>query len=297
MKNLSRLLRKTRNTDAGASAPFALLRNTRKTVAGSSAPREESRYCFLTPRRASAPFALGVIRISTFSMLLLVLAAASCSQKHSSVAEPIAKTYGLDSFDQIEGLRYTFNLDSPFGKFSRAWEWNPKTNTVTFDGKDKEGKPIKVSYQRSQLSSQSDAIKNEVDPSFVNDNYWILFPFHAYWDTSADVQDKGMQALPLGNGSAQLITVKYHPSLGGYTPGDTWNLYIGKDNRIDQLLFLHGGTKKPSEVKATWEGYKKAGPLLVSTEHRGTADGGPIHLYFSDVAVKMAGSDTWMNAQ
>ena len=234
------------------------------------------------------------IRILVFGVL--VLAASSCSQKRSSVAEQIAKTYGLDSFGQIEGIRYTFNLDFPLGKVSRIWEWYPKTNTVSYEGKDKEGKPLKVTYQRSQLNSQSDAIKNEVDAGFTNDNYWLLFPFHAYWDTAANVQDKGMQELPLGNGSAELVSVKY-PSDVGYTPGDTWNLYVDKDNRVEQLLFQHGGTKKPSVVKATWEGYKKAGPLLISTDHRGTADGGPLHLFFSDVAVKLTGSDTWMNAQ
>ena len=238
---------------------------------------------------------LDVIRLSVLSTLLLMLFATSCSQKHSSVMEPIAKSYGLDSYGQIEGIRYTFNIDIPVLKLARTWEWNPKTNTVTYEGKDKDGKPMKVTYQRSQLSSQSNAVK-EVDAGFTNDNYWLVFPFHAYWDTAANVEDKGMQELPLGSGSARLVSVKY-PSDVGYTPGDTWNLYVGQDNRVEQLLFQHGGTKKPSVVKATWEGYKKAGPLLVSTEHRGTADGGPLHLFFSDVAVKLTGSDTWTNAQ
>jgi hypothetical protein len=40
-----------------------------------------------------------------------------------------------------------------------------------------------------------------------------------------------------------------------------------------------------------------AGPLLISTEHRGTADGKPLHLWFSNVAVKMAGSSTWTDAK
>jgi hypothetical protein len=50
-------------------------------------------------------------------------------------------------------------------------------------------------------------------------------------------------------------------------------------------------------VTATWAGYKKAGPLLISTEHRGTADGKPLHIFISDVSVKLTGSDTWMKAQ
>ena len=69
------------------------------------------------------------------------------------------------------------------------------------------------------------------------------------------------------------------------------------DGRVEQLVYHRGGPKKPSVVIATWAGYKKAGPLLVSTEHRGTADGGPLHLWFSNVAVKLVGSDTWMDAK
>jgi hypothetical protein len=106
-----------------------------------------------------------------------------------------------------------------------------------------------------------------------------------------------MKKLPVGTGSARLVSVKYGAELGGYTPGDTWNLYVGKDNRVGYLVFRHGGDKKPSLVNATWTGYKKAGPLLISTEHLGTADGKPLHIFLSDVSVKLAGSDKWIKAE
>jgi len=228
---------------------------------------------------------------------VLVLAAASWAQTRSPIAEQIAKAYGLDSWGQIEAIRYTFNLDIPGLKLSRSWVWEPKADRVTYEGKDKAGNPVKVTYVRSQLSSQPDNVKKEIDPGFTNDSYWLIFPFHAYWDTSADVQDKGMQKLPMGTGSARQVVVKYPSEGGGYTPGDTWELFVGPDNRVKQLLFRHGGSAKPSVVIATWAGYKKAGPLLVSTDHHGTADGKPLTLTFTDVAVKLAGSDTWVNAQ
>jgi hypothetical protein len=242
------------------------------------------------------------IRFLIFGVLLF--AANSCSQKRSSVpeqaaktnVEQIAKTYGLDSFGQIEAIRYTWNAQFPGVNISRSWEWEPKTNKVSYEGKDKDGKPVKATYLRSQLSSQPDAVKNEVDPAFTNDNYWLLFPLHAYWDTSATVTDQGMQQLPVGSGSAELIVVKY-PSEGGYTPGDTWDLYVGKDNRVEQFVYHRGGSKKPSAVIATWEGYKKAGPLLISTDHHGTADGNPLRIFISDVSVKLTGSENWINAQ
>jgi hypothetical protein len=87
-----------------------------------------------------------------------------------------------------------------------------------------EGKPVKVTYQRAQLGGQSDAVKNEIEPSFVNDQYWLLLPFHVVWDSSATVTDEGMQKMPIGDASAERVVAKY-PSEGGYSEGDTWELY------------------------------------------------------------------------
>jgi hypothetical protein len=101
----------------------------------------------------------------------------------------------------------------------------------------------------------------------------------------------------VGPGTAELLPIKYPSEVGGFTPGDTWDLYVGKDNRVAYFVYHRGGAKPPSRVLATWAGYKKAGPILISTEHRGTADGKPLHLWITDVAVKLAGSDKWMEAQ
>jgi len=228
---------------------------------------------------------------------LLLLAVNSWAQQRPPILKQIAETYGIDSWDKIEAIRYTWNGEvTGLFKASRTWTWEPKTNKVTFEGVDKDGKPEKVTYLRSELSSQPDAVK-KVDSGFINDNYWALFPFHAYWDTSATVTEQSMQKLPIGTGSADLVSVKYPSEAGGYTPGDTWNLYVGKDNRIEVLEFHHGGDAKPSLVIATWAGYKKAGPLLLSTEHRGTADGKPLHISLTNVAVKTVGTNNWMDAK
>jgi hypothetical protein len=89
---------------------------------------------------------LKVIRLLVFGMLLIFPAAAG-AQQNPPIAEKIAKTYGLDSFGQIEAIRYTWNVGD--GKIVRIWEWSPKTDTVSYEGKDKEGKPVKASYKRS----------------------------------------------------------------------------------------------------------------------------------------------------
>src|SRR5215469_8405941 len=189
---------------------------------------------------------------------LLVFASSSWAQTRPPIVEKLAKTYGFDSWNQIEAIRYSFSLDIPgLFKVSRSWEWEPKTGKVTYEGKDKDGKPVKVSYVRSQLSSAPDNVKNEIAPGFVNDNYWLLLPFHVYWDTSATVTDEGMKKLPIGAGSAEKVVVKYPAEAGGYTPGDTWDLYVGKDGRIEAMVYHRGGPTKPSLVIAKWAGYKK----------------------------------------
>ena len=239
------------------------------------------------------------IRLLTVMVSILVSGAIARAQELPPVAEQMTKTYGLDSFGQIEKIRYTFNLEVPGLKVARTWEWEPKTNQISYEGKDKDGNPVKITYQRSQLSSQSDTVKNEIDPAFVNDHYWLLFPLHVAWDRSATVTDEGMHKLPLGNGSAERVMVKY-PSKGGYAPGDTWELYVGADHRVEEFIYHGGGEgtqQRPKILIATWAGYKTAGPLLISTDHRGTADGKPLQITLSNVSVKLTGSDSWMNAQ
>jgi len=235
-----------------------------------------------------------IVRVLTFGML--VVAATSVAQQRPPIAEQIAKAYGLDSFGQIDAIRYTWNAELGTAKLSDAWIWEPKADRVSFEGKDKAGKPVKTTYVRSHLSSQPAAVKEEVDPAFINDQYWLLFPFHVVWDGGASVEDAGMHKLPMGSGSARHVIVKY-PSDGGYTPGDTWELYVGSDNRVQEFIYRRGGPKKPSTVVAKWSDYKKAGPLLVAMDHRGTADGKPVRIYFTNVSVKLTGSNNWLDAQ
>ena len=238
-------------------------------------------------------------RVSLIGVLLLgvlCLPAGVSAQQRPAIADKIARTYGFDSWGQVEAIRYTYNLEAGPVKLSRSWVWEPKTDQITYEGKDKAGNPVKITYSRSQLASQSAFVKEEVDPGFFNDQYTLLFPFHLVWDTAATVTDAGMHKLTLGKGAAEKVVVKY-PSEGGYAPGDTWELHVGTDGRIQELVFHRGGPLKPSLVVLTWADQKKVGPLLISLDKRGTADGKPARVSFTNVAVKLAGSDTWMEAK
>jgi len=147
---------------------------------------------------------LTALRLLALSALLLTPSAMPWAQQRPPIADKMANTHGLDSFGRVEGIRYTFKVERPGVNVSRSWEWNPKTDSVTDEGKDKDGKPVKVTYQRSQATG----VPEDTDASFLNDQYWLLLPFHVIWDTSATVTDEGMQKLPLGDGSGEKLVVK-----------------------------------------------------------------------------------------
>src|SRR5262249_60833739 len=73
----------------------------------------------------------------------LIFAGSSLAQTRPPLVEQLAKTYGLDSYGQIDAIRYTFNLDLPAlkVKLARTWTWEPKTGKVTYEGPGKDGKP------------------------------------------------------------------------------------------------------------------------------------------------------------
>ena len=50
-------------------------------------------------------------------------------------------------------------------------------------------------------------------------------------------------------------------------------------------------------MSAKYADYKKAGPLLISTDHPGIVDGKSFRLTLTDVSVKLTGSDKWVDAQ
>src|SRR5207249_11072104 len=93
-----------------------------------------------------------IVHVLVFAVLLL--ASTSWAQTPSPVAEKIAKTYGVDSWSQVEAIRYTWSGEIPgVFKLSRTWTWDPKTSQPTYQSKDKDGKPVMVTHTSKQLCS------------------------------------------------------------------------------------------------------------------------------------------------
>ena len=62
-----------------------------------------------------------MIRFLRFGVL--VLAANSWAQQRPPIVEKLVKTYGVDSWNQIEAIRYTWNVQFGAVNISHSWEW------------------------------------------------------------------------------------------------------------------------------------------------------------------------------
>src|SRR5260370_20964301 len=104
---------------------------------------------FHSPRRPSMTKLRRCMTIGCLFLGVLLLPGTSRAQTHPAIAEQLAKTYGLDSFGQIEAIRYTFNIKLPGLELSRSWVWQPKTGHVSYEGRDKYGNPVEATQVRS----------------------------------------------------------------------------------------------------------------------------------------------------
>ena len=114
------------------------------------------------------------------NIILALLFITSCTTKEeASLPMKVAKAYGFDNFSKINSIAYTWNVQAnPEMVRTRDWKWNIKDRTVYFADKD-------TSYTYSQ-----DLPADQIPPGdkgFVNDKYWLMFPFQLAWDVYHEV--------------------------------------------------------------------------------------------------------------
>lgn len=231
------------------------------------------------------------LKLLTLSILLLLNghpAPARAEQPIPALATAVAEQCGSAHFDRIESLRFTFNVEKGKMHKQRRWVWSPATDTVTLvPGNAGEQA---VSYRRIELTSDL----SQIDSWFVNDSYWLLFPLHLVWDEFASlVADDEPVASPLAGQLCRRLVANY-PSAGGYTPGDAYELYINDANQIVEWVYRRGAAVKPTRL-ALWRDYATVGPLQLSLDRPG--DDGNFRVWFTDVAVRVKGSDQWVDAK
>ncbi len=223
-------------------------------------------------------------------LLFAYMAGAGC-QSHTrtvdgDVRRQIAQRYGIDSFDRIETIRFTFNAQVGSKHVRRSWLWKPTNGEVTH-WPDRQAAAERFTHPIP--AENTDGRERALDAKFVNDRYWLLFPLHLVWDQALEVADRGQSQRPIGEGQARRIEVRYPPA-GGYTPGDVYELFVDANGQILEWVYRRGGDVRPTRM-STWEDHRQLGPLWVSLEHQGP---GGFRVWFTDVAIELQNEPGWV---
>lgn len=188
----------------------------------------------------------------------------------------VAEASGLSRWSRVESLKFTFHVQLPDKQVQRTWLWKPASDEVVQYVNDGPG----LSWKRSELASLSEEIR-QADAQFINDSYWLVFPFRVVWDRGTVLTlDPQEQPLPNGGGTGRKLTVTY-TGPGGYTPGDAYDLFIGADDRIAAWVFRKGNAPEATFI-TSWEDYRELGGILISMNRPGA---GGFRIWFTDVEV------------
>jgi hypothetical protein len=192
--------------------------------------------------------------------------------KSLSLLEEIAYANGYENWSKVDSISYTFNAQSGENISSRSWTWKPKTGEV------------RMSTQDTTLTYKSNDFDEEIafaDRGFVNDKYWLLFPYHLVWDDNFDHEVTEQVEAPISGELMQKIAISYKNE-AGYTPGDTYHIYVDKDKMIQEWSYTPSGSDQP-RLSTTWEDYDDFKGLKISRMHK-TKDGS-FKIFFTDIEV------------
>jgi hypothetical protein len=214
-------------------------------------------------------------------LLALILPAiiVSCSNNKNKTTEvqelsdieKIAKAYGIDNFNDLKQLQYTFNVARHDTLLvSRKWVWNKESGDIIMINQGDT-----VNYKQSDVKEDL----KKTDHSFINDKYWLLFPFQLVWDKDMIPTNMGEHKAPISGQQRTKLTIQYGNE-GGYTPGDAYDLYLDENWIIREWEFRKSGKDSPGSA-ISWEGYSDYNGIKVAADHNNIDSG--LRIYFTDI--------------
>lgn len=222
------------------------------------------------------------------AVLALLVSAIGCQQEKSAPEGParkISKAYQIDSWPEISAIKFTYNEAVGADTVTRDWTWYPDKDSVEFTAVDSLGHEEKIAYKRSEIGGPLESSLAHVDQLFLNDQYWLLFPFHLAWDKNIKLVEGQVSPLPIPPGDGNKLVVSYGEG-AGFTTDDTYDLYYDPDYFLIQWVWHRADG---DNITTTWERHAKAGPIIVSLLHR-DADG-KARVWFDRVGVVIRGGE------
>ena len=207
-----------------------------------------------------------------FSFAIISIIACQEPTKKIPPQVAIANAYGLEHWDKVNTLSFTFNVDRDTSHFERSFIWEPKTKRVTY------------MTAIDTIIFHQDSIKRislAADKAFINDKYWLLAPFQLVWDQGVTYTEKENAIAPISKEALNVLTITY-PTEGGYTPGDAYDFYYGNDFLIKEWVFREKNSPSPSLVY-TWEDTQDIAGIKFCTMHKDSL--GSKKIYFTNLSV------------
>lgn len=179
----------------------------------------------------------------------------------TTILEKIASAYGIENWDKVEKVNFSFVVNPGEKESARHWTWNPKSDEITLNAKDNN-----ISYNRSDISDEY----INTDRAFINDSFWLLFPFHLVWDdVEYDVEEN--RSSPINNLTSKKLIVKY-PKEGGYTPGDKYEVYLDENFHILEWTY-HPKGQEEARLANTFEDLSDFNGIKVNMSHSNPENG------------------------
>ena len=195
----------------------------------------------------------------------------SSTSKEESITSKIADANGFENFEKVNQLYFTFNVKvNDTVRSQRSWKWYPKENKIELTEKGETFSYIK----KDTLDEQAKV----ADQKFINDTYWLLFPYQLMW-SDFNFEFNQTATAPISQQQMQGLTVNYGD--GGYTPGDTYRLYLSDDLMVKEWTYESAGGRT---LTTTWEDYETFNGIPISKMRK--SPDGSFQLYFTDIEVK-----------
>ena len=189
-----------------------------------------------------------------------------------SFIDHMAQAYGINKFDDFKTWHYTFNVSKGDIEVARVWTWKPASGEVVLVEK---GDTVRFNH-----FAITEDLK-QVDHKFINDKYWLLFPFQLVWDTGYTAEVTEQVAAPIAGSLLTKVTIQY-ANEGGYTPSDAYDLYVDPNFEIQEWVFRKEGQKEAS-LTTSWQYYETIEGVKIATNH--LSKDGSFRQWFSNVTV------------
>ncbi|MFK5981835.1 MAG: hypothetical protein QM499_02890 [Flavobacteriaceae bacterium] len=208
--------------------------------------------------------------IYLFVMLFFML----FSENENHIIDNVSSSYGLKNFETINTIEFTFNVKKVGIEISRHWIWKPKSNEVIFVT---DGENIVFKHHNAKGDLQV-----SLDKKFVNDCYWLLFPYYLSWDKESYTYEVFKDKLsPINKIKSTKLVIEYI-SDDGFSPNDIYELFLNENHQIIEWIYRKGGAIIPTKI-TTWEQTKSFNKMKFSTIHNGQDEN--FKVWFDDIKI------------